>query len=934
MSGSTDVTADLTQKIASLLDSDKGTFSIGGSILIAPPHETTTGAAASERTKSAPITLRWDPSSAPAGESRNIMFPPTSTHSMEQLETLLRDCQPASFGRGGQDVFDEAYRKASKLDASKFSSDLCPYELGVVDTVAELLMPSAYIAGGSRGVVAELYKLNVYSAPTGHFKPHVDTPRSEQQFGSLVICLPTVHTGGALEVRHAGQKVTYDWGANTGLNDGDAAVGRPTLLQWAAFYSDCEHEVFEVTAGHRVTLTYNLYAAPRRVEVEGKTESMDISRLPLYSAVREAVTNPLFMPNGGLLGFYCCHSYPHSTKSPAGAPLFPSVLKGVDLCLYSVLQELGLEVQVRPVLNATRDPYDYDSDNSEDGGATDTKWYVGDESKGLVTTDTGGYDGASWKDIWSGFGNQLDVHWLNTPTAKPTQEGYVHLTYGNEAGINSIYTYITLIVQLKREKASKKNVGMWFKPSRGDAGSIRTSEQPNPASNNTLSTIPSNDQDLEIPDGGYGWVQVFGIFLINAFTWGQTASYGVYLAFYLSANLFPEATSIDYAFIGGFQFAFPLLVAPVATIASRQLGMRICMLAGIFLQTLGFISASFAHRIWQLYLTQGILVGIGLGFIFVPATPILSQWFSRKRSLATGIGAGGSGIGGLIFSFGITPIVHNISLAWAFRTTAFICGAMNLLAVALLRNRNDKIKPPQLGFDTKLLVRYDVWLFLAWGFVTMFGYMTLLYSLSDFASSIGLSKTQAGNISAFLNLGTAIGRPAVGLISDKFGRIEVAGSLTLLGGLASFAIWIPAKTYAVTIFFSILVGTIFGLFWMTVAPIAVNVVGVPEVPSMLSIYWIVITAPTLCTEVIALKLRRPSMNNVYLYPQIFTGISYSLASIFLLELWRVMRKKGKGHRSISVPSETIRQSGQGSVSVTVTTQPAGMVVLTDIEKID
>lgn len=176
------------------------------------------------------------------------------------------------------------------------------------------------------------------------------------------------------------------------------------------------------------------------------------------------------------------------------------------------------------------------------------------------------------------------------------------------------------------------------------------------------------------------------------------------------------------------------------------------MLIGIALQTLGFICASFVHRVWQLYLTQGILVGLGIGFIFVPATPILSQWFSTKRSLATGIGSAGSGIGGLIFSFGISSIIQNVSLAWAFRTTAFICAAMNTLAVAVLRNRNDKIKPPQLGFDTKLLVRYDVWLFLAWGFITMFGYMTLLYSLSDFASSIGLSKSQAGNISPSLIL--------------------------------------------------------------------------------------------------------------------------------------------------------------------------------------
>ena len=45
------------------------------------------------------------------------------------------------------------------------------------------------------GVIAELYKLNVYSGPSGMFKPHIDTPRGCTQFGSLVVCLPTEFKG-------------------------------------------------------------------------------------------------------------------------------------------------------------------------------------------------------------------------------------------------------------------------------------------------------------------------------------------------------------------------------------------------------------------------------------------------------------------------------------------------------------------------------------------------------------------------------------------------------------------------------------------------------------------------------------------------------------------------------------------------------------------
>ena len=238
------------------------------------------------------------------------------------------------------------------------------------------------------------------------------------------------------------------------------------------------------------------------------------------------------------------------------------------------------------------------------------------------------------------------------------------------------------------------------------------------------------------------------------------------------------------------------------------------MITGAILISAGFISASFAHEIWQLFLSQGVLVGFGVGFVSIPSIATLPQWFDKKRSLANGIGSAGSGIGGLIFSFGTQAMIDSISLAWSLRITGIIVGIMNLIAALTIRNRNKAIKPPQRGFDTKLLRRYDVLLLLAWGFISMLGYTTLLFSLSDFARSIGLSASQASSITAFLNLGTAIGRPLIGVVSDRYGRLETAGIITLVCGVTCFAIWLPARSYGVTIFFAIVVGAILGVFWM------------------------------------------------------------------------------------------------------------------------
>jgi hypothetical protein len=111
---------------------------------------------------SSPVTIRWDSYGSPSRIAK-IRFPVDSKNKDEQasLGQLNQDCQPASFGYKGENVIDDAYRKATKMDRSNFSLDFCPYELGIVDTIAQVLMPSAGKDIKTKGVKSELYKLNV-----------------------------------------------------------------------------------------------------------------------------------------------------------------------------------------------------------------------------------------------------------------------------------------------------------------------------------------------------------------------------------------------------------------------------------------------------------------------------------------------------------------------------------------------------------------------------------------------------------------------------------------------------------------------------------------------------------------------------------------------------------------------------------------------------
>lgn len=112
-----------------------------------------------------PVTIRWD-------SDENIgcrVTLPCADANRPEFEQLLKDCQPASFGRGGKDVMDESYRKAGKMDESVFCSNFNPYALGIIDTVAQALTPNlAHQTNETHGLRAELYKLNVSDSVLGN----------------------------------------------------------------------------------------------------------------------------------------------------------------------------------------------------------------------------------------------------------------------------------------------------------------------------------------------------------------------------------------------------------------------------------------------------------------------------------------------------------------------------------------------------------------------------------------------------------------------------------------------------------------------------------------------------------------------------------------------------------------------------------------------
>ncbi|OSS50858.1 hypothetical protein B5807_04558 [Epicoccum nigrum] len=135
----------IIKDLASLLD--QSAYACGGAVAVKAHTQ------ASEKGVTSPVTIRWDSTD----QIEKIVLPTTDP---SLVQRLIKSTQLASFGLKGEDVIDESYRKASKLDPYAFSTTFCPYEVGIIDILGQTLLPLPQTK--SQGIRAEFYKLNRY----------------------------------------------------------------------------------------------------------------------------------------------------------------------------------------------------------------------------------------------------------------------------------------------------------------------------------------------------------------------------------------------------------------------------------------------------------------------------------------------------------------------------------------------------------------------------------------------------------------------------------------------------------------------------------------------------------------------------------------------------------------------------------------------------
>ncbi|KAI8610878.1 major facilitator superfamily domain-containing protein [Chytriomyces sp. MP71] len=345
--------------------------------------------------------------------------------------------------------------------------------------------------------------------------------------------------------------------------------------------------------------------------------------------------------------------------------------------------------------------------------------------------------------------------------------------------------------------------------------------------------LPISDDVTEIgeaPDGGIdAWMAVFASFMIHFLGLGAFYSFGVWASYYIKTGLAPLSVI---SFIGSVSAFFLLGLGVFSGRLAEKFGFRFMIVIGNVILTLGLLLASFSSQVWELMLTQGLLFGVGMSIAYFPAVSLPSQWFEKKRGLATGIAVSGSGIGGLVMSILTQKMIDGMGFSWTMRVTALVVFVGIMAVLPFVKTR---LPPaPQSKTDWTVFKDSRFLLLLATGFFATFSNLVPVYYLPAYAIDIvGVSSTDAAVLLSIYNGASAVGRIIIGIGADTIvGRLNSLLLCTLVSAFSMLFIWTFSYSYAMLVVFCVVNGFVCGGY-ISLFPVVVGrIFGVKRLPSL------------------------------------------------------------------------------------------------------
>jgi MFS family permease len=331
----------------------------------------------------------------------------------------------------------------------------------------------------------------------------------------------------------------------------------------------------------------------------------------------------------------------------------------------------------------------------------------------------------------------------------------------------------------------------------------------------------------------YAWVVVWATFLCLALIFGVSYSFA---AFFESFAVEFSAQRADVSWIFGLSgFVYFVMGAGGGMLADR-FGPRIVCSAGMALIALGLLATSWATSLFAVYLSYGLLVGLGIALVYTPSIASVQPWFTTRRGLAGGIASSGVGAGTLLVPVLVAMAIGPMPWREAMQVLALGVLVLGLLAAALLRRAPAAPSSGSGGSASGLSLRETLrsptfrWLYLATVLASPVMFIPFAH-VSASARDLGLGEAFAVGLVGLIGVGSLVGRFAIGLLADRLGRAQTLVLMQLSMG-ASYVLWGAAGGQGLLVVFALWFGLSYGSIVSLLPAICMDYFGGKSVASV------------------------------------------------------------------------------------------------------
>ncbi|XP_061568105.1 monocarboxylate transporter 4-like [Cololabis saira] len=399
------------------------------------------------------------------------------------------------------------------------------------------------------------------------------------------------------------------------------------------------------------------------------------------------------------------------------------------------------------------------------------------------------------------------------------------------------------------------------------------------------------------PDGGWGWAVLTGCFVITGFSYAFPKAVSVF--FKELIREFDVGYS-DTAWISSILLAMLYGTGPLCSILVNRFGCRPVMMVGGLFASLGMILAAFSTSIVHIYLTAGVITGLGLALNFQPSLIMLNRYFDKKRPLANGLSAAGSPVALCCLS----PLGQVLQYKYGWRGGFLILGGLLLnccVCGALMRPLVDpkavKAKdleqsngngPVEGGKKKKKLLDFSVFrdrgfvIYTVAASIMVLGLFVPPVFVVSYAKELGNEDTKSALLLTILGFIDIFARPACGVIAGlKWVRPRCVYlfSFAMIFNGTTDLIGSQAKDYSSLVVFCIFFGISYGMVGALQFEVLMAIVGTEKFPSAIGLVLLMEAMAVLVGPPGAGRLLDATRN--YMYVFLLAGSEVVIAAVVL-----------------------------------------------------